>query len=247
MEYKKILLTGGSGKLGKAILKSGIFQNILTPTHNKLDISNRESISKFFQENKINAVIHCAANTNLKECEENPSKAIETNIIGTSNLVNAVLKKEKENNIRFIQISTDGVYNRTEGNYSENSPTIPFDKYGWTKIGAECSVNLLSNFCIVRTSFFDPKKLKIKESPVDVYSSKLPIKELVDAIKFLLESKFIGTINVGNKRISSYELYKKYIPNLKSCKLEDIKGSFSSELPKDSSMNVSLWEKIRKS
>jgi len=32
MKYKKILLTGGSGTLGKAILKSGIFQNIISPT-----------------------------------------------------------------------------------------------------------------------------------------------------------------------------------------------------------------------
>ena len=156
MEYKKILLTGGSGTLGSAILKSRLFQNVLFPSHNELDISNKDSVSKFFQNNEIDALIHCAANTNIQECEENPIKAIETNIKGTYNLVKEVLKKDKR--IRFIHISTDGVYNRTEGNYSETSPTIPFDKYGWTKLGAECSVNSLSNFCIIRASFFDLDK-----------------------------------------------------------------------------------------
>lgn len=247
MIYKKILLTGGSGTLGNAILKSGIFQNVLSPTHKELDLCDKNSVSNFFQDNEIDAVIHCAAFTNLREFDKNSIEAVETNIIGASNLIGEILKIEKfkDRKIRFIHISTDGVYNRAKGNYSEISPTIPFDKYGWTKLGAECPVNLLSNFCIIRTSFFDPEKINFKESLDDIYSSKLPIKELVDAIKLLLESKFIGTINVGNRRISSYELYKKYLPNLKSCKLEDIKDSFSSELPRDSSMDVSLWEKIK--
>lgn len=243
MKYKKILLTGGSGTLGSAILKSELFQNILFPSHNELDISDKDSVSKFFQNNEIDALIHCAANTNMKECEESPNKAIEANIMGTSNLVEEVLKKDKR--IRFIHISTDGIYNRTEGNYSENSPTIPFDKYGWSKLGAECSVNSLSNFCIIRTSFFDPEKINFTESPTDVYSSKLPIGELINSIKFLLESNFIGVINVGNPRKSNYEIYNKFVPSLKPCKLEDIKGELATKLPKDSSMDVSLWEKIK--
>ena len=243
MKYKKILLTGGSGTLGKAILKSRIFQNVLSPTHEELDLCNKDSIRNFFQNNEVDAVVHCAANINMQEHEENLIRSIETNIAGTSNLVNEILKKDKR--IRFIHVSTDGVYNRTKGNYSEISPTIPFDKYGWTKLGAECSVNLLPNFCIIRTSFFEPEKINFKNSPEDVYSSKVPIKELVDSIKLLLESKFIGTINVGNRRISNYDLYKKYIPDLKPVGLEDIKDSFSSKLPKDSSMDVSLWEKIK--
>ena len=93
--------------------------------------------------------------------------------------------------------------------------------------------------------FFDPEEINFKGSPDDIYSSKLPIKKLVDAIKFLLESEFIGTINVGNKRISNYDLYKKYVPNLKLFKLEEIQEELVTKLPKDSSMNVSLWKKIK--
>lgn len=247
MRYEKILLTGGSGTLGNTILKSDIFQNILAPTHNELDISDKDSISKFFQDNEFDAVIHCAANTNMQESEENLPKLIEVNVKGTCNLVNAVLKKEKgkEKKIRFVHISTDGVYNRTEGNYSETSPTIPFDRYGWSKLGAECSVNSLSNFCIIRTNFSDPTKINFKTSPTDAYSSRILLKELVNVIKFLLESDFKGTINVGGQKKSHYDAYKEFNPSLTPCNLEDIQNKTSRKLPKDSSMDISLLEKLK--
>jgi dTDP-4-dehydrorhamnose reductase len=248
MEYKNILLTGGSGKLGTAILESKIFPELLSPSHEELDLCDVGSIRKFFNGRSLDAVIHCAALVSMKECEENPLKALNTNTTGTCNLVNEVLEKEKiqGNKIRLIHISTDAVYERSDGNYSETSSTTPNSIYGWTKLGAECAVNTLSNYCIIRTSFFDPKKLKFKEAPEDVYTSKLDIRELVEAIKILLESAFIGTINVGNRRISNYDLFKEYIPGLRSCKLDDIKGFLPVPLPKDSSIDISLWETIKK-
>ncbi|HCR36101.1 TPA: hypothetical protein DIU22_03620 [Candidatus Woesebacteria bacterium] len=244
---KNILITGSSGNLGSAIVKSGKFQNILTPSHKEMDIANKDSVRNFFQNNDFETVIHCAAIVRVGNSEEEITKAINTNVIGTSNLVNEVLKKESEQGkkIRFIHISTDGVYSRAEGNYSENSPTIPMNPYGWTKLAAESSVRLLKNFCIIRTSFFNPDKLNFSEVPEDVYTSKMNVSDLVDAIKILFESDFVGTINVGNKKISNYNLYKKYIRDLKPVKLDDIKDSLPFELPRDSSMDVSLWEKLK--
>ena len=52
MVYKNILLTGSTGHLGSAIKESDKFQNILTPTRKVLDITNSETIEKFFQNNK---------------------------------------------------------------------------------------------------------------------------------------------------------------------------------------------------
>lgn len=244
---RKIILTGGSGKLGKAIIALGLFEGIISPTHEELDISSKTSVRNFFEKCDFDTIIHCAAFTNLKEIEDKREEVIETNIVGTANLVMQTIIKEKESNkkIRFIHISSDAVYNRTEGNYSEKSPTIPFDKYGWSKLGAECSVNLLSDFCIIRTSFFEPEKLNFDKSPKDIYSSKLPINELVNAIKFLFESDFKGVINVGNKRISNYDLYKPYLLNLKPVKIDEIKDSLNVQLPPDYSMNISLWEKVK--
>ena len=246
MKYKNILLTGASGELGRAIATSHIFPSLLAPSREILDITKPTTIRKFIDDNDFDAVIHCAAMARMKECEENPAKAIETNIIGTSNLVNEVLSKEKvsREKIRFIHISTDGVYPGIDGNYSEKDKTMPYNTYGWTKLGAECAVNSLSNFCIIRTSFFDSENIKFEDAATDAYSSKAPINYVVKAILTLLNSGFTGTINVGRERRSDYEHYKEFKPKIKKCKLQDIQKKVNFKMYQDSSMDISLWKKI---
>ncbi len=241
MEYDKILLTGGSGTLGEHILKSGLFNGIIAPSRTELDITNATAVEKFFTQNDFNAVIHCAAMARVSECEKEPAKAIEINIIGTSNLAVAAAKKT----IRFVHISTDGVYPSTKGNYSEKDVTIPYNFYGWTKLGAECAVNALPNYCIIRTRFFDPKNIKYDEYAEDSYTSQIPVDELARAIAKMLESDFIGVINIGGNRVSDYELLKKYKPSIKPCKFADIQKKSTAKLSKDASMNTSMWQKIR--
>ena len=246
MVYKNILLTGSTGHLGSAIKESDKFQNILTPTRKVLDITNSETIEKFFQNNEIDAVIHCAALARMKKCEEDPITALKTNVIGTSNLVKEVIKKEKntQKQIRFIQISTDGVYQGTRGNYSEDDATLPYNKYGWTKLGAECVVQILSNFCIIRTSFFDPKNIKFNDAATDAYSSRVTIDYLVNAIKKMIERDFIGIINIGDEKKSGYERYKEFKPLIKKCKFEDIQNYAQIPLAKDCSMNCNKWNSL---
>ena len=96
MKYAKILLTGASGTLGSHIQKSGLFPNLLTLSVDEVDITDSKAVERFFSENEYDAVIHCAALARMKECEADPGKAINANIIGTSNVVTAVLKKEEK-------------------------------------------------------------------------------------------------------------------------------------------------------
>lgn len=291
MKYKNILLTGGSGKLGIAIIKSGYFHNILAPSSKVLDLTNPSLVGKFFKYNKIDAIIHCAALARMIECENDPIKAMNVNMIGTFNLVKEVIKiksrmsakqsfpniPEKQRNvsefavtcesstfarssqsslaspsfsikkkgIRFIYISTDAVYPGKKGNYSEKDETIPYNKYGWTKLGAECAVNLLSNFCIIRTSFFDPNNIVFDKSLVDIYSSKMNVNELVKAICDMIENDFIGTINIGNSRKSDFARYKEFKPFLKTCKAKDITKNLPFNMASDASLNISLWNEIK--
>ena len=248
MIYKNTLLTGGSGKLGRAIIKSHIFENIISPPHKALDITKPKTIQNIFNKHDIDSVIHCAAVARMKECYNNPIKAIETNISGTINLVSQVVSKEKKINqkIRFIYISTDGVYPGTKGNYSEQDKTIPYNLYGWTKLGGECAVNTLYNHCIIRTSFFDPENIIFEDAPTDAYSSKIPIGYLVKAISKMLNHNYIGTINIGEKRKPEYNRYKEYKSSIKPTKFKDIKKTLPFPLAKDASMKCSLWGKIQK-
>lgn len=248
MKYQKILLTGGSGNLGQEIIKSGYFPKVLSPSRKVLDITEPKKVKKFFDGNDFDAVIHCAALARMEECEKNPIQAIKTNIIGTCNLVNEVINKnnKKKTAIRFLHISTDGVYPGISGNYSENDATIPYNKYGWTKLGSECAVNLLNNFCIIRTNFFEPNHIIFENSPDDSFSSKMPINELVNAICLILQSDFNGTVNVGSERGSDFEKYKHFKPSVKVCKLKDILKEVSFKMAQDSSLNINLWKKLKK-
>ena len=132
-----VLLTGGSGTLGKAIHDSKLFPSLLSPSKADLDITSKESVHKFISNHDILTIVHCAALARMGECEKNPMEAIKLNIQGTAHMVEETLRKEKKTgqHIRFIQISTDGVYPGTAGNYKETDAAIPYNLYGWTKLG----------------------------------------------------------------------------------------------------------------
>ena len=63
-----VLITGGSGILGSELKKK--FPNALTPTHEELDISDRSSVNDFFNKNEFDIIIHTAAMTSVRKCEE---------------------------------------------------------------------------------------------------------------------------------------------------------------------------------
>lgn len=242
---QSILLTGASGKLGFAIQKSQLFDNLLTPELNVFDITKFDLLKTFFENNSFSTIIHCAAQARVGLAEKDPITTLQANIIGAAHLVSVALQFQP--NVRFVHISTDGVYQSSIGNYSEDSPTRPYNKYGWTKLGAECSVNLLSNFCVVRTSFFDPHDIPFKDAAVDGYSSKLPLEEFVKALKVIVESDFVGTINIGDDKESDYDRYKKYKPSLKPTTYKDIQKDLPFKLYKNASMNIEKWKKLKES
>ena len=245
----KILITGSSGKLGKKVLKCNEGLSLLSPSSKELDVTSEVSVKNFFNKNTFNAIIHCAALARMKECEENPYKAYLINTQGTLNLVNNVrdIQKSCNKNIRFIYISTDGVYPCSNGNYSEDSPTIPYNIYGWSKLGGETAVRSLQNFCIIRTRFFDPLNIPFSESADDIITSSIEIDKLAKIIYFLVKNKFSGVLNVGNEPSTEFLRYVTHKPNIKKCKRSDITKNLNFKIAKNASMNISLMKKILKS
>jgi dTDP-4-dehydrorhamnose reductase len=243
-----ILLTGATGNLGKRILTDKKDFSFISPSRKELDITSEISVKKFFTTNSFDSIIHCAALARMKECEDNPAKAFSVNTLGTSNIVNNIkeLQKSSNKNIRLIYISTDGVYACDQGNYSEDSPTIPYNIYGWSKLGGEASVKTLENFCIIRTRFFDPNKIPFNESADDIITSSIEINKLVKVIKFLIKDKFKGVLNVGNEASSEFLRYIAHKPNLKKCKRSDIIKNLGFEIARNASMDISLMKKIIK-
>lgn len=245
---RNILLTGASGSLGKKILLAKYGFSFLSPSKEELNICDPGSIQTYCEQKSFDTVIHCAALARMGECEEDPAKAFEVNTVGTLNLVRAIRKVETtiNTNIRFIYISTDGVYSCDKGNYSESSPTIPYNIYGWSKLGGETAVRVLKNFCIVRTRFYDPENIPFTESAIDITTSSIQIEKLIACIQFLVNDSFNGVINIGSAACSEFIRYSVHKPQLKKCTRSDIVKNLKFEIAANASMDLSLMEKIIK-
>ena len=248
---KKItcLITGGSGSLGSR-LKNFLIDDfkILAPPRDELDITKPNLIKEFFSEHSVDIVIHTAALARMSLCEKNPGDAIKINSVGTLNLVNAVNKlyQSEKKVIKFLYISTDGVYASTTGNYSETSETIPYNTYGWSKLMGEFVVQTLVDFCIVRTRFFDQDNILFEESADDILTSSIEIDLLVKELKFIIDKDFQGIINVGGDKKSDYDRYKIYKPSIKKCTRADIVKNLDFKIATDASMNISLLLGLKK-
>lgn len=241
MNYKKILITGGTGKLGKLLVNLLVTKGfeVISPSRSEMDITDKSNVFKFIKKQNVDALIHCAALASVYECEKDSRKAMEVNLEGTWNVVNSVLDNKE---MRFVYISTDYVYAGTDGPYKESDLIKPFSIYGLSKLGGEYVVNILENHCIIRASFFDPGNIPFDTSPNDSYCSKLSLQEMGDAIVALLENKFIGTVNVGQERTSLYDILRKYKPELKPVKLAEIPSPVKRA--KDSSLDIGLWKSL---
>ena len=147
---KKILISGGAGSLGKSINSDKFI--IFKPSSSIMDITSYKEVEKEVIIRKPDYFIHTAALTRpMVEHVTNPIKSIKTNIIGTSNVVNACIKY----GIKLIYISTDYIYPGYKGNYLENNPVFPVNEYAWSKLGGEWAVKLYNNSLILRVGMID--------------------------------------------------------------------------------------------
>tara|TARA_B100000282_G_C31695527_1_gene473631 strand:+ start:307 stop:1053 length:747 start_codon:yes stop_codon:yes gene_type:complete len=244
-QQNRILLLGGSGKLGKEIIQSNLFEQIYFPTKEICDLENKESIDSILNQYKPTHVINCAALARRKICQTNPKGAISINIIGTSQLVQSILDFRTRNiEPRLLHISTDAVYHCGEGNYDEYDPTIPICNYGWTKLAAECSVRLLNNYLIVRTRFFNPKKIPFLDAANDIFTSSIPVSRLVRLIYKLTFIEYIGVLNVGDKSQSDFDKYKKHKSDILQTDMNSITKDSSLPFCRDYTLSTKRLDSI---
>jgi dTDP-glucose 4,6-dehydratase len=141
----KILVTGGAGFIGSAVIRhiiqntqysvvnldkltyAGNLESLLEVsdsvryTFEQVDICNRAELNRVFSKYKPDAVMHLAAESHVDRSIDGPAAFIETNIVGTYTLLEATrqywltLSEEKSLAFRFHHISTDEVYGDLEG------------------------------------------------------------------------------------------------------------------------------------
>ena len=170
-QYKRIVVTGGSGFIGgnliSKILKETdckIFnidkmgyasdQTIILNSLNqgnednyhllKIDLTNESDINKAINEIKPHLVMHLAAESHVDRSIDGPKIFIESNIIGTFNLLQSCLKFYNSKHavkdvFRFHHISTDEVFGSLGevGFFNENTPYDPRSPYSASKASSD--------------------------------------------------------------------------------------------------------------
>jgi dTDP-glucose 4,6-dehydratase len=100
----------------------------------KIDIIDKHAIKVFFANTKVDAVVNFAAETHVDNSIASPEIFLETNILGTFNLLEAA----REHKFRFLQVSTDEVYGSIhEGEFKESDKLDPSSPYSASKASAE--------------------------------------------------------------------------------------------------------------
>lgn len=151
----KILVTGSNGQLGSEIkelvLQYPSYQFVFTDVE-ELDICNHQEVVNFIKVNQINTIINCAAYTAVDKAEEQTELADAINHLAVANFAQIA----KDNNIKFIHISTDYVFNGTTYKpYKEIDSPNPQSVYGKTKLDGELALQKINprNSIIIRTSW----------------------------------------------------------------------------------------------
>jgi dTDP-4-dehydrorhamnose reductase len=225
MGKQRFLISGGQGKLAKylqeELSKNNQFQ-FFAPTRSEMDVRSFDIIDKTIRIFRPHYFIHCAAKTRpMAQHEINPIDSILDNIIGTANVVNACISHK----IKLIYTSTDYVYAgnlpiSSSSTYDENSPLLPCNNYGWSKLGGECAVHMYKNSLILRLAMAD-YPWEHGDAFTNDKKNWIYDKDVSPIIVKLRDE--IGIINIGSPPVSSYEFASK-TEVVKPIQIEDVKN-----------------------
>ena len=230
---RNIVVTGGNGRFAQELKKIRCKYNFIFRSKKQLDILSVSSIKKNIKNFKPDCILHLAGLSRpMSIHSKNIRRSIDLNIIGTANLVKACSEK----NIKIIFFSTNYVYPGKKGNYKEQDALLPWNNYGWSKLGAESAVQMYKNSLVIRACMTE-RPFTHKSAFKDVMSNFIFHDEFAKIFIKIIHKK--GIINVGGKTQTIYNFAKK---NNKNVKKVNSKGL----LPKKIYMNLNKLNKLIK-
>jgi len=232
----KILITGGTGLLGKHLISELEKQNIdyYAPSRIHLNVNTLDSCLSATHTYNPDIVIHCAAIAKYRDVEDNPLTAVKTNVVGTCNILHACMV----HNIRMIYISSDHVFDGQDGPYNINDKIRPLTRYAKTKAAGELAVQTYENSLVIRTSFC-PKDFPFDTAYTDKWTSQDYVDKVAPMIIEKAISSSIGICNIGHSRRSFYDLAKERNPNIKSGSVSEIVKTSTIPILIDTSLEIS--------
>ena len=227
MNFKKIIVTGGAGFIGGAVVRklltetNALIYNVDKISYasdftcinqiksskerhflHRINLVNKNDLEKLIYKIRPDLIIHLAAETHVDRSIENPSQFVESNIIGTFNLLEVstdywkTLDDKSRNNFRFHHVSTDEVFGSLGPNeyFNESSNYAPMSPYSASKASSDHLVRswhntfglptLISNCSNNYGPFQFPEKLipltitkALKEEKIPIYGDGQNIRD----------------------------------------------------------------------
>lgn len=153
----RVLVTGASGMLGKALVRRLRLAHEITGLSKSggegtvaLDLSNESAVQDYFKEKIFDWIIHSAAYSDVDGCERDPGLAHRSNALATRYLA-AVCESAQA---PLVYVSSDYVFSGLKNtDYREEDPTGPVNIYGMTKLSGEHYARGSAVSASVRTSW----------------------------------------------------------------------------------------------
>ena len=257
---KKCLVTGGCGFIGSNYIRTvldreedlhvvnldkmtyaGNIQNLDGISPNNLtiikgDICDVDLVNSLFEKHHFETVVHFAAESHVDRSIDGPAEFIQTNVVGTLNLLEhsrIFINKTNNDNFRFLHVSTDEVYGSlgADGKFLETTPYDPSSPYSASKAGSDHLVRawnrtfglptLITNCSNNYGSYQFPEKLVplmiincLQGNPLPVYGKGENVRDWLfvgdhcDAIHTVLAKGEMGeTYNIGgNNEIKNIDV-----------------------------------------
>lgn len=252
-----ILVTGANGQLGnemRIISKGSSDKYIFTDVNQVegletiyLDITDIDAIRKMVKDNNVNAIVNCAAWTNVDACETDEKLAAlaeKLNADAPENLA----KVMKEVDGWLIQISTDYVFGKEPYNVpcGPDQKGTPTGVYGTTKLHGEQKI--IATGCkhvIIRTAWLYSEFGKnFCKTMLNLTATKSALKvvfdqcgtptyalDLANAIITILEKPQVGVFHFSNEGVCSWYDFTQMIAKIAGNSNCDIQPCYSSEYP----------------
>lgn len=219
----KIAITGGSGLLGASFLMSQrsefeffqLTRELITPNE-KLD-----QLGQWLNHHQINCIIHCAANTNVEDCEGKSEETYISNTLITEQLAEITYRLK----IKCVFISSTGCYGvQKQEPYIEYDKVVPTTVHHRSKFLAEEALSKINpNHLIIRTGWVfggpldSPKNFVVKrieeartsedvmQSDESQWGNPTYVGDLVNQILLLIQKEHLGVFNcVGQGRTNRF-------------------------------------------
>ena len=241
---KTILVTGSNGQLAsciKDVVNQNNDLNMIYTDYLELDISDLNQVESFFDANKIDYCINCAAYTAVDNAESETEKVFKINTLGPKYLAQTC----KNHSVVLIHISTDFVFDGKKAEpYVETDITKPISVYGESKLQGEVEVQkILKEHFIIRTAWlyseygqnFMKTMIRLAETRDEIsvvsdqFGTPTYAKDLADVIKKIIttNNQNFGLYHYSNKGIASWYDFAKaiFIFSKKTIKTTPIKTS----------------------